>query len=43
MFLIISLVFLFISLIAVDGNYQEKELKKDYKKYEEITNELYRL
>ena len=38
MFLIISLVFLFISLIAVDGNYQEKELKKDYKEYEEITN-----
>ena len=38
MFLIISLVFLFISLIAVDGNYQEKELKKEYKEYEEITN-----
>lgn len=40
MFLIISLVFLFISLIAVDGNYQEKELKKEYKEYEEKTNEL---
>lgn len=40
MFLIISLIFLFISLIAVDGNYQENELKKDYKEYEEKTNEL---
>ena len=37
---LIGLVFLFISLIAVDGNYQEKELKKEYKKYEEKTNEL---
>lgn len=37
---LIILVFLFISLIAVDGNYQEKELKKDYKEYEEKTNEL---
>lgn len=38
MFLIIILVFLFISLIAVDGNYQEKELKKEYRMYEEKTN-----
>lgn len=43
MFLIIGLVFLFIGLIAIDGNYNEKEIKKEYKKYEEITNELYRL
>ena len=40
MFLIIGLVFLFISLIAIDGNYQEKELKKEYKEYKEKTNEL---
>ena len=36
MFLIIGLVFLFISLIAVDGNYLEKEMKKEYKEYEEM-------
>lgn len=36
MFLILGLVFLFISLIAIDGDYNEKEMKKDYKKFEEI-------
>lgn len=36
----ISLVFLFICLIVIDGNYQEKELKKEYKEYKEKTNEL---
>lgn len=43
MFLIIGLFFIFIGIIAIDGNYNEKELEKEYKKYEEITNELYRL
>lgn len=36
MFLIIILVFIFIGIIAVDGDYNLKEIEKDYKKYEEI-------
>ena len=43
MFKLLILVYLFIGIIAIDGNYNEKEIEKDYKKYEEITNELYRL
>ena len=40
MFKLIILVFIFIGLIAIDGDYNKKEIEKDYKKYKEITDEL---
>ena len=39
MFKLIILVFIFIGLIAIDGDYKTKEMQKDYKKFEEVTNE----
>lgn len=36
LFIIIGIVFSFIFFIAIFGDYAEKELKKDYKKYEEM-------
>jgi len=36
MFKLIILVFILIGLIAFYGDYKTKEMKEDYKKYEEI-------
>lgn len=36
-FILIGFVWLFIFLVAFFGDYEEKELQKDYKYYKEIT------
>ena len=38
MFVLIIIVFILIGSVAFFGDYNEKELKEDYKKYEEIVN-----
>ena len=39
MFVLIVIVFIFISLIAIFGDYKSKELEKDYRKFEETISE----
>lgn len=41
--MLIVLVFILIALISFYGDYETKEMQNDYKKFEEVTNELYRL
>lgn len=38
MFVLIVIVFIFIGLIAVFGDYKSKEIEKDYRKYDETTS-----
>lgn len=38
LFVLIIIVFIFIFYISLFGDYESKELKKDYKKMEEILN-----
>lgn len=38
MFIVILITFAFIGLIAIDGDYNSKEMQKDYEKYKEICN-----
>lgn len=38
LFIVISLIWIFIVLIAIDGDYKSKEIKKDYKHFEEVIN-----
>ena len=39
LFILIIIFFIFIFLIAILGNYEEKEMKKDYEKYKRFCNE----
>ena len=36
MFIVLAIMFAFIGLIAIDGDYMRKEMQKDYEKYKEI-------
>ena len=36
MFIVIAIMFAFIGLIAIDGDYMRKEMQKDYEKFKEI-------
>lgn len=38
MFIVIAIVFAFIGLIAIDGDYMSKEMQKDYEKMKDITS-----
>ena len=39
LFILIIIFFIFIFLIAILGNYEEKEMKKDHEKYKKFCNE----
>ena len=41
LFILIIIVFSFISIMALFGNVEDKELKKDNKKYKEIVGRKY--